>query len=192
MRCPHGEEIREIRLYGLRRFIHRDGGNCELLNRMDAACEDIARAHMVSALKGSWDNYNLRAVYSAYKISPASRFFYLDRIVRLDAGDFSAAFKPAALVLQSEDEAAIQGLYLMELYFAFVGICERINEMNPAVTQSALYRFLGETGGRRTLSQESGVTREYGGKLRECFLIYRNRLRLPENLISEGGAEEAR
>lgn len=192
MRCPHGEEIRESRLYGLRRFVHPDGGDCELLDRMKVSCEEIARAYMVSALKASWDDYNLRSVYAAYKISPASRFFYLERIVRLKAEDFPAAFKPVALALQSEDEAALQGLYLMELYFAFAGICERISAVNPGVTQSSLYRFLGETGEKRVLSQESGVTREYGRKLRECFGFYENRLRLPENLVPKGGEEKIR
>jgi hypothetical protein len=192
MRCPHGEEIRESWFYGLRRFVHPDGGDCELLNRMEVSCEEIAQAYMASALKGPWDDYNLRAVYAAYKISPVSRFFYLERIARLKAGDFPSAFKPVALVLQSEDEAAIQGLYLMELYFAFAGICERISAVNPAVTQSSLYHFLGEVGGKRVLSQESGTTREYGRKLRECFGFYENRLRLPENLVPKGGAEEIR
>jgi hypothetical protein len=187
MRCPHGEEIRESWFYGLRRFIHQDGGDCELLNGMDVACEKIARAHMVSALKDSWDDYTFRSVYAAYKISPASRFFYLERIVSLKAEDFFEAFKPVVLVLQSEDEAAIQGFYLMELYFAFAGIYERITAVNPAVTQSPLYHFLGKAGGKRVLSQESAATREYGWKLRSRFRPYENQLRLPEDLIFAGG-----
>jgi hypothetical protein len=190
MRCPHGERIRENRLYGLRRFVHPDGGDCELLNCMEVSCEEIARAYMASALKGSWDDYNSRSVYAAYKISPASRFFYLEKIVCLKEEDFLAAFKPVALVLQSEDEAAIQGLYLMELYFAFAGIYERISAVNPAVIQSSLYHFLSTEGGKRVLSQENGVTREYGRKLREYFRFYENRLRLPVNLVPKGGAEE--
>jgi hypothetical protein len=181
MRCPHGKPAGEHWFFGLRRFIHDDGGDCELLNGINLSCGEIAGAQMESALEGPWNDYAVRTIYSAYQFSPALRFFYLERICSFPADDFFRAFEPAGRALACGGEAALNGLYLLELYFAFTGICERVSAVNEKLVQTPLCRFLGKAGAPRFVSQENAVTRSYAAFLRGHFAAYENRLRLPED-----------
>ena len=186
MRCPHGKPAGEQWFFGLRRFIHDDGGDCELLNGINISCGGIALAQMESALAGPWNDYAVRTIYSAYQFSPSLRFFYLERICSFSGDDFFRAFEPVGLVLAGGGEGAFNGLYLLELYFAFTGICERVSAVNEHLTQTSLCRFLGKTGAPRFVNQENAVTRSYAAFLRGQFAAYENRLRLPGDQTNTG------
>ncbi|MDR1472772.1 MAG: hypothetical protein LBS75_09635 [Synergistaceae bacterium] len=180
MNCPHGKKIVPVFQYGVRLFTHENGDICDLCGSLDANCEGIALANMRGALASvSWGEHMSRVAYSSYKVSADARFFWMEGLCSLDAAGFTQKFTPVRMALMSEDEAALSGLYLMELYYAFRGISGRINAANEAVAESPLYIFLGSLGAPRVIPHENEVTRAYALTMNERFARFKNVFRIP-------------
>ena len=172
MNCPHGKRIETTDFYGVKLFVHEHGEICPLMNRLDVTCEEIAKSNAARAT-------DLRCVYSSYKVSVSTRFIYLDKICAFDTLQFYASLEPIRLALISDDDFATAGLYLMELYYFFHGITERITAANDEITRLSLYRTLGDINVLRVLSQENETTRQYSRLLKSCYSGFENALTIP-------------
>lgn len=180
MLCPHGREAAPQKILGISLFSHDDGAGCGLLNRLDVHCDELSMAFMKRAMREPLSlDHVLRFAHAAYKSSPAIRFEYLEHLSRQDSTGFAYGFRPVALAMAGEDEAATAGLYLIEIYFAFAGITSRINSVNEQLTATPIHRFLGGAGITRVLARESDATRAHVRLLETGFARYRNSLRVP-------------
>lgn len=180
MRCPHGREVAVRKYFGISVYTHDDNTGCDLLNRLDARCDEIAMAYMQRAMRESLSaDHVLRFAHASYKVSPGIRFAYLEHLSRRSLREFVEGFQPVRLAMAGDDEAATSGLYLMELYFAFSGISSRINLVNEMLTVTPIYRLLEEMGITRVLGQENETTRAYARLLDSAHACFKNRLRVP-------------
>lgn len=180
MRCPHGRNVAVRKYFGICVYAHDDNTGCDLLNRLDARCDEIAVAYMRRAMRESLtSDHVLRFAHASYKVSPGIRFAYLEHLSRRSLREFVEGFQPVRLVMAGDDEAATSGLYLMELYFAFTGILSRINQVNEVLTTTPIYRLLGKMGVTRVLAQENETTRTYARLLDSAHACFKNVLRVP-------------
>lgn len=160
MLCPHGRVTALQKILGVSLFAHEDGAGCGLLNRLDdVRCDELSMAFMQRAMREPL--HVLRFAHAAYKASTAIRFAYLENLARQGAGGFAYEFRPVALAMAGEDEAATAGLYLIETFFAFAGITSRINSVNEQLEATPIHRFLGKASVTRVLAQENGATRAH-------------------------------
>lgn len=184
MNCPHGKTIYEQSRYGINIYIHEDGCGCDLLNTLDTSCRQLANSYILKYINEKnihqldKNRHLMRIAYASYKVSMITRFQYIEFISSLSEDKFITGFEPIRLTLISEDECAANGLYLLELYFAFCGITKRITAVNDSVTDSPLYRFLSGLGVRTTV-QESTLTRSYAHLLNTEFSHYRKAFTVP-------------
>ncbi len=180
MLCPHGRETALQKIFGVSLFVHDNGAGCGLLNRLDVRCGELSMAFMARAMREPLsDDHVLRFAHAAYKASPSIRFAYLEHLSRQDPDGFARGFGPVALAMAGKDEAATEGLYLIEIYFAFAGITSRINSVNERLTATPIHRFLGGAGVTRVLARENDATRTHVRMLESKFARYRNSLRVP-------------
>jgi|GEM_PF-770536 len=177
MNCPHGMNIYPDNHYGVTLYFHENGTKCPLLNSMDTTCEHLADTYISEFITAAnIDDINssshlMRIAYSAYKVSISSRFHYIEFLSRQTPALFAKGFWPIYYSLISEDDYAINGLYLLELYYAFCGITKRITAVNPQVIESALYRFLSGLEIRTTIA-ENAMTRSYAHMLKTQYAYY--------------------
>lgn len=184
MNCPHGKKIHVTSHYGVSLYSHEVGGDCRLMNQLDTACDDLADAYITEFIGGhnihdiGSDSHLTRIAYSAYKVSVLSRFRYMEFLSNQSPDAFAKGFDPIYYALISEDDYATNGLYLLELYFAFCGITERISAVNSEVTQSPLYRFLSDRALRSTVV-ETADTRSYAHTLKLECARYKDAFTIP-------------
>jgi len=170
----------------MRLYSHDDGASCDLLNGLDVTCESLAAANIYRFLtERAADDRLLRMAYSSYKVSTAIRFGYLKALTEFPASRFEEGFAPVRLALLSEDDFATDGLYLIELYFGFCGLTERLVSVNQEVADSLLYQFLSHIGIDRKTVRESAATRSYARMLSAEYGQYKNAFSL-SGVISPG------
>jgi len=177
MNCTHGKKISADNLYGVTLYFHENGSECPLLNRMDTTCEYLADTYISEFINAAnikdirGDSHLMRIAYSTYKVSALTRFHYIEFLSSQTPNTFAEGFGPIYYALTSEDDDAINGLYLLELYYAFCGITERITSVNPEVAESALYHFLSGLDIRTTVV-ENTITRSYAHMLKTQYAGY--------------------
>lgn len=186
MNCPHGKKIHAKNHYGMSLYFHEDGTGCQLLNQLETNCEHLADTYISDFIDDvniddiRSNGHLMRTVYSAYKVSVLTRFHYIEFLNHQSPEAFAKGFDPIYYALISEDDYATSGLYLLELYFAFYGITERITSVNTEVTESALYNFLSESGVQSTV-EESAITRSYAHMLRTQYGSYKDAFTVPKH-----------